>query len=206
MNTELCLIMAEEGSDKSPIKNKWHNYTIKYHSLFNLQKNDIKSVFELGLGTNFADVPSSMGPNGIPGASHRGWARYFENANIYGADIDKRILFEEKRIKTYFVDQTNVETIKDLWKNKDLNIQFDIMIDDGLHELNANITFLINSFHKLKNNGVYVIEDITHSEITKYKNKLDNLQNDLNFTYEIEILSYDNNNYDNCLAILKKDN
>jgi len=206
MDTELCTIMAEEGSDKSPIKNGWHNYTVKYHSLFNSHKNEIKTVFELGLGTNFTDVPSSMGPNGIPGASHRGWARYFKNANIYGADIDKRILFQEDRIQTYFVDQTKVETINELWKNKELDIQFDVMIDDGLHDLEANITFLTNSFHKLKNNGIYVIEDVAYTEIIKYKNILDSLQNTLNFNYEIEMLNYDKNKIDNCLILLKKRN
>ena len=169
MDTELCVIMSEEGSDKSPIKNNWHNYTVEYYSLFKDKKNDIINVFELGLGTNYTDVLSSMGPGGIPGASLRGWKRFFINANIYGADIDKRILFNEDRIKTYYVDSTNVNTINELWKNSDLNIQFDIIIDDGLHTLNSNILFLENSFYKLKKNGIYIIEDVVYSEIPKYE-------------------------------------
>jgi hypothetical protein len=46
MDTELCVIMSEEGSDKSPIKNNWHNYTVEYYSLFKDKKNDIINVFE----------------------------------------------------------------------------------------------------------------------------------------------------------------
>ena len=33
------------------------------------------------------------------------WKEYFSNAEIYGADIDKNVLFFENRIKTYHVDQ-----------------------------------------------------------------------------------------------------
>ena len=43
-----------------------------------------------------------MNINGKPGASLRAWRDYFENALIYGADIDKNILFKENRINTFF--------------------------------------------------------------------------------------------------------
>ena len=33
--------------------------------------------------------------------------RLFPNAQIYGADIDKNILKDEERIKTFYVDQTD---------------------------------------------------------------------------------------------------
>ena len=75
-----------------------------------------------------------MGTYGKPGASLRMWRDYFYNANIYGADIDKGILFNEDRINTYFVDQLDSETIKSMWNNIGLK-DFDIIIDDGLHEV-----------------------------------------------------------------------
>jgi len=202
--TELCTIMAKEGSDKSDINNKHHNYTIEYYSIFNSKKDKITSVFELGLGTNYTDVKSSMGPNGIPGASLRGWRTYFKNAKIYGADIDKRILFTEDRIKTYFVDQTNKDTIIELWNTKELQNSFDIIIDDGLHEINANLIFLENSLHKLKQDGVYIIEDIVISIIPEYKSRLDELKQKINFNYSIKVLDHHTNKTDNCLIIIIK--
>jgi len=202
--TELCTIMAEEGSDKSDIKNKHHNYTIEYYSLFDNKKDKITSVFELGLGTNYTDVQSSMGPNGIPGASLRGWKRYFKNAKIYGADIDKRILFTEDRIKTYFVDQTNKDIIAELWETKELQNTFDIIIDDGLHEINANLIFLENSLHKLKQDGVYIIEDVKISMIPQYKSRLDELKQKINFNYTVKVLDHHTNKNDNCLIIITK--
>ena len=201
--TELCNIMAEEGSDKSDILHKHHNYTEEYYLLFNLKKDDIKNVFELGLGTNYTDVPSSMGPNGIPGASLRGWKRFFKNANIYGADIDKRVLFSEDRIKTFFVDQTNKNSIIELWENADLQHQFDIIIDDGLHEINANLIFLENSIHKLNNNGIYIIEDVDIHYIPEYKNKLTVLQKKYFFNFIIKNLEHTTNQHDNCLILIQ---
>ena len=47
--------------------------------------------------------------------------------NIYGADIDKKILKNEDRIKTFFVDQTNPETIKTMFKNIGVD-EFDIIL------------------------------------------------------------------------------
>ena len=202
--TELCDIMAEEGSDKSDILHKHHNYTKEYYSLFNLKKDDIRYVFELGLGTNYTDMPSSMGPNGIPGASLRGWKRFFKNATIYGADIDKRVLFNEDRIKTFFVDQTNKNSIKELWENPDLQHKFDIIIDDGLHEINANLIFLENSIDKLNNNGIYIIEDIIVHNIPEYINKLTALQKKYNFNFTIKNLEHATNQQDNCFILIQK--
>ena len=93
-----------------------------------------KNIFEIGLGTNNSDVVSTMGSNGKPGASLKAFKEYLPHANIYGGDYDKRILFNEKRIKTFFIDQTNPTTFDDL--DKVLSKDFDLMIDDGLHAPN----------------------------------------------------------------------
>ena len=62
--TELCHIMTKYGSDKGR-RNK-HNYTRYYSEIFGNIRNNVRNVFELGLGTNFTDVQSSMGPKGEP--------------------------------------------------------------------------------------------------------------------------------------------
>jgi hypothetical protein len=192
--------MKKHGSDKSL---GWHNYTEKYFNLFNNIKFNKLNIFELGLGTNNLDIPSNMGKHGVPGASLRGWKEYFPNSQIYGADIDSRILFEEDRIKTFYVDQTKKESIQNLWKSIDVPF-FDIMLDDGLHELNANMCMLDNSFHKLKENGFYIIEDIIISEKTKYELNLKILKTKYKFNYEIVELNNQYNSYDNCLVIVKR--
>jgi len=42
------------------------------------------------------------------------WREYFPNANIYGADIDETILFQDERIATFPLDQTKPESISRL--------------------------------------------------------------------------------------------
>jgi hypothetical protein len=81
---------------------------------------------------------------------------------VYGADVDAGCLFEEERIKTFHTDQTNNEIIMKCWDNPELkDVEFDILLDDGLHEYNANKNFFENSIHKLKKGGIYILEDIS---------------------------------------------
>jgi len=54
-----------------------------------------------------------MGINYKPGSSLRVWKDYFKNAEIYGADLDKTILFNnEDKIHTFYVDQLDSGSIK----------------------------------------------------------------------------------------------
>jgi hypothetical protein len=102
-----------------------------------------------------------MSSKGIPGASIRAFRDFFSNAMVYGADIDKNILFKEKRIKTFYVDQTNLVDLKKIFKKTKGN--YDLIIDDGLHASYANISVIIASLKFLKKNGYLIIEDIPHN-------------------------------------------
>lgn len=202
--TELCEIMERHGSDKS-CKPTWvdyegHNYTRFYYKLFNDIKNKNINFFELGLGTNNVDIPCNMGKLGTPGASLRGWKEYFPNANIYGADIDKNILFNEDRIKTFYCDQTNSTEIKELWEK--INENFDIIIDDGLHEFNANLNFLRNSLSKLNDNGYYIIEDVVDGELKFWKEEIKKLRKEFT-TFEFKIVKLKWTHDDNNLIVVK---
>jgi len=157
--TPLCELMTAFQSDKGSGK---HNYTQLYWRLLAPYRRSAASVLEVGIGTNFTDVPSSMGLNGVPGASLRAWRAFFTKANIYGADVDRRILFSEDRITTHYIDQLNSATIDDFFasvKEED----FDIIIDDGLHRFDANHNLFSTSQSRLSSSGLYLIEDIVGS-------------------------------------------
>lgn len=162
--------MSKEKYDKSHWDWKGHFYTNAYEIILLPIRYAAKNIFEVGIGTNNVDVPSSMGELGVPGASLRMWKEYFPKATIYGADIDERILFEEDRIKTFYVDQTDPESINDMWEQ--IPVSFDMILDDGLHNTNANITFFDNSFHKLNENGIYIIEDVNKNYLQETKKLL----------------------------------
>ena len=167
----LCFMFDEVGSDKGV---GWHHYSRFYQQLFRVAKYEEFNFFELGLGTNNTDIPSNMGKGGNPGASHQIWKIFFRRAQIYGADIDKGILFEEPRIKTFYCDQTNVNDIEAMWNSEELkDKKFGIMIDDGLHTFEAGKVFLDNSLYKLREGGVYIIEDIHHERVDDFKNQIE---------------------------------
>ena len=157
-NSKLSGLMNNYGSDKGG-KNNHHNYADYYSEIFFHKRKEIKNFLEIGLGTNNISVPSNMGKDGTPLASLRAWRDFFVNANIYGADIDKNILKNEDRIKTFYVDQTNPSTISELFNNIGVN-NFDVILEDGLHEFNANICFFENSIKYLSSDGTYIIEDV----------------------------------------------
>ena len=203
MKTELCNLMTSNGSDKG---GSWHNYTEIYSVLFGHLRDKQLNIFELGIGTSNLDIPCNMGANGIPGASLKAWAKYFPFANLYGADIDESSLFQDdERIKTFYCDQQSDEKTKAMWKNKAINkVQFDIIIDDGLHEHSANMAFLRNSIHKLKDDGLYIIEDITNYAKSLYVQSLDQMSEALSFVYYIVSMPSDKNQYDNNIAIIRR--
>ena len=121
----LARIASKHGTDKggtfSPeenYKNFYHTYTDFYELLFSNRRDEIRLVFECGIGSNDSSVVGNLrfwnerisGLSQVkdlhrPGGSLRMWEEYFPNARIYGADIDSKCLFQEGRIPTFQMDQ-----------------------------------------------------------------------------------------------------
>jgi len=162
-----------------------------YFEIFNHIK--VNSLFEIGLGTNNINVRSNMGLDGKPGASLRAFRDYL-NINVYGADVDKGILFEEDKIKTYFIDQLEKKTILDV---KKIIPKCDIIIDDGLHQPDANLNIIQNLLDHLNKGGILVVEDIEPSFIHIFQiiEKIFNSKNE----YKASLIKIQNRGY--CLLI-----
>tara|TARA_B100000965_G_scaffold403439_1_gene431509 strand:- start:1085 stop:1843 length:759 start_codon:yes stop_codon:yes gene_type:complete len=175
-------VLGEPKSKHIDLRN-CHSYSDFYSDIFLISKKHVKKVFELGIGsvnTKKEYNMSFVGKDYISGGSLRVWREYFYNAQIYGADIDKECLFTEERIKTFFVDQGNKDSVNLMWNNIKEN-NFDIIIDDGCHRFEETIIFFENSIDKLHNNGVYIIEDILLSQRKKFLNYFKNT--DYNFKF-----------------------
>jgi hypothetical protein len=143
------------GSDKATR----HDYHLLYASLL-AERDSITAVLEIGLGTNNPHVVSNMGIDGKPGASLRAFREFLPHARIFGADVDQNILFTEERIATFFVDQTDPSSFAGL-AAAIRAIEFDLIIDDGLHSPNANLTTILFGLDdRLKAGGSLVVEDI----------------------------------------------
>lgn len=151
---ELKTYFDEHGSDKG---DRNHNYHYLYGVILK-NRHDIACVLEIGIGTNHSDVVSNMGKDGTPGASLRAFRTFLPRARIYGADVDRRVLFAEDRIETFFVDQTDPLSFDAL--SEAVPSEIDLIIDDGLHSPYANIETLRFGMSKVKVGGWVVIEDI----------------------------------------------
>lgn len=208
---EMCGIFKKYNSDKSA----WHNYTTLYAPVFEALgiRNKPINLFELGLGSINPSIESNMGHLGTPCASMHSFKEFFPSANIYGADIDKDILIQEDRIQTFYCDQTNPQIIKAMW-NLVGDVEFDVIIDDGLHKHYANRCFFENSYHKLKKGGLYVIEDVADidyektEEFVKTQQYAEMVQVKLpmehSWTDNDHILKGRINTYDNALTLIIK--
>ncbi len=169
--TELCRAMNRHGSDKGV--GGPHNYTPVYSALFGKLRGQQFRIFELGLGTNHAGFAANMGRDGIPGASLHAWKEFFPKALVHGADIDRSILFEEDRIKTFYCDQLDSKAIQLLWSQPALQGGMDVIIEDGMHTFEGSVSFLNGSIDQLRTGGVYVVEDIAKESLGRWVDALE---------------------------------
>jgi hypothetical protein len=157
---ELGRLFRLHGSDKSTL----HDYHTIYSSILSAKRSCKLNLLEIGIGSNNLDVPYNMGAWGKPGASLRAFREWAPDAEIFGADVDRRILFQEERISTFWVDQTNLQSLSDLASVLQ-RTNFDLIIDDGLHLPHANFNTLHAFLNLLKDDGVFVIEDIEEAHV-----------------------------------------
>ena len=148
-NSGYLLSYPEISTDKGT----GHSYMDVYHKLFSNIKYSAKNVLEIGI---------------FEGGSMILWHDYFENAIIHGVDIIveniPEFLNEYDRIKTYLGGAYNYEefiepTFKDM--------KFDLIIDDGSHELHTQKRFVKHYFPLLSENGILIIEDIQDVDFCK---------------------------------------
>jgi hypothetical protein len=141
-----------------------------------------------------------MGAKAIPGASLRVWRDFFKKAIIYGGDIDEKTLFKEKRILTYYMNQLDPNSIKSMWK-KINKVNFDIIIDDGMHSYESSFIMFKNCFSKLRPGGIYFIEDLNYRYLKKLKQSLSKYN-----PLIIELTSKKHNYQDNNMIVIRKNN
>jgi SAM-dependent methyltransferase len=199
--SELSRLCDLHGSDKGQLNKEnhlypWpsHTYADLYEMLFEQKREAVRLVVECGLGTNNPNpqLSSAIGTFADPGATNRVWSEsggslrvwrdYFPHADVIGIDIDKDVLFTEDRIRTFYCDQADPQSVKDFKAAAALQpASVDIIIDDGLHEFGAGRCLFENVFDLLKPDGVYVIEDVQMQDLHAYDRYLAGLQNELVF-------------------------
>ena len=206
-SSELTALADKYQTDKGGVPSQskgpraTHSYTYFYEYLFSHCRNSVTRVFECGIGTNYEDIASNMSSAGTPGASLRMWEEYFPNAEIIGADIDNRVLFQTDRIRTFQLDQTSSLSIEN-FKTHIGEPKFDLMIDDGLHTFDAAKNLFENIHPLLKAKGIYVIEDISPWNLNLYVDWLKSLN--INFAV-VPLFGMIKDPSDDLLVVIRND-
>ena len=168
-------LFSKYGSDKTVSKLSYLYWQI-------INSIEIKNLFEVGIGTNNILIPSNMGIDGKPGASLKAFEEWLKDANIFGGDIDKNILFETDRIKTFYIDQLNLENLK---KIKQIIPKQSLIIDDGLGMPNSNLNMIYTYSDHLEVGGFMVIEHIDPIFRDVYETCILNFTKNNNFSAQI---------------------
>lgn len=157
-SSELCEIGKKYDTDKSSQRNNvsdnrhCHPYTLFYDFLFRNKKDENLKIAELGI---------------LHGCSLLMWREYFINSEIYGFEFENSLIdifiknFNNERITLSNIDVTNENSIKNAFSN--LNILYDIIIDDTTHMFEDQIRVIKNVHKYLKPGGILIIEDIFKS-------------------------------------------
>ena len=133
-------IGLETGTDKASTH---HGYLAFYERFFEKLRDRPIRILEIGV---------------LQGASVKMWEKYFPAGTVIGADINPDVTrFETKRIKIEIVDQSNIQNLVDLALKHG---PFDIIVEDGSHLWEHQITSLRTLFPFVKDGGFYIVEDL----------------------------------------------
>jgi len=153
------------GSDKANIfiktKEKGHGYSIFYEKKLSDYKNKKINILEIG---------------SYSGASAAAFTKYFSDVNIFCFDLNiSNFKYKSKNIHVFGLDIKNEKKVKEALNSitKKFNIrEFDIIIDDGSHNLDDILIGIKFFFGLLKKNGLFIIEDFKYPNYYEYNNNI----------------------------------
>ena len=156
------------GSDKADFFNlkntKGHGYSKFYQEHLSKFKNKFINILEVG---------------SYAGASAAAFTKYFPNAKVFCFDINiSNFKFYSKNIKVYGLDIKNGKKVQNfiqkIFKENKFE-KFDIIIDDGSHNLKDILFGIKILFDYLNQKGVYIIEDFKFPNYFDYNKDIDDI-------------------------------
>ena len=125
-----------------------HSYTTHYATHFEKFRSQKINFLEIGVGGYENPFKG--------GKSLRMWKKYFPHGNIFAIDIYDKSPHEEKRIKIFKGSQVDENLLNEVVNEIG---EIDIIMDDGSHINEHVIESFKILFPKLKDGGIYVVED-----------------------------------------------
>ena len=166
-------------------KNTCHSYLDTYEKLMKYKHLTCKNVLEIG---------------DQQGGSLKLWHDYFVNANIYGINIQVKVvpdlINDLERVHFLKMNAYSKESVEYFLNKK---ITFDFIIDDGDHSIESMIYFIENYTNLLSSDGILIIEDVQDIKLCEILKR----HVPPGYNYEIVDLRYIKNRWDDILFIVK---
>ena len=182
-------LFLDEENKKGTDKLTKHPYSRNYERIFEKYRDEKISLLEIGA---------------YYGASTIMWDKYFPNGDITVIDIDQRTALEnikdrvdENRTRILIANAYDLDFVKNLQ-------QYDIINDDGPHDLESMKKCVEIYFPKLNRGGVLLIEDIPDSAWFEVLLNIAKEFDD-NLMYECLDYSNDGGTVDSRVLVLYKD-
>ncbi len=153
ISNDLNNLALKYGTDKN---STIHNYTEIYEPYFQKIQHASLRFLEIGIAG---------------GASARMWEAYFDNAALFFLDIEPKAVSDiqqklSQRSRCFICDQENQKELLHFIEQS--GGKFDVIIDDGGHTMQQQITSFKALFPSLNKNGIYIIEDLHTSFWQQY--------------------------------------
>jgi 23S rRNA U2552 (ribose-2'-O)-methylase RlmE/FtsJ len=131
-------------NNNSNLINKWVHYFEIYETFFHKYRNKEVVILEIGI---------------YQGGSLKMWQNYFgKHAKIIAIDINPLCKqFEGENIQIFIGSQEDKEFLQ---RVKAQIPKVDILIDDGGHHMNQQITTFEQMYDHVKDDGIYLCEDL----------------------------------------------
>ena len=125
---------------------KWDHYFEIYEQYFAKYKGRPINILEIGISH---------------GGSLQLWKKYFGDlVNVYAIDVNPQCKkFEEEKVNIFIGSQSDEAFLKQVKKELP---DLDIILDDGGHTMQQQIVSFEHLYLKVKNGGLYIVED-THT-------------------------------------------
>ena len=156
--------------DRSPNETDrggWRGYDRVYSKYLSSYKNSAINLLEVGIYYGYGVLA---------------WQRYFPQGQVTGIEVRYDVYKQReystieskypefKKVNLDFFDSTEPSQ----W-SRYRNNSFDVIIDDGHHHPETQLSTFNNAWSKLKPGGLYFIEDISHKYGTDKIDKIDDL-------------------------------